>query len=378
MLFQDVIGQAEVKERLVSSARKGRVPHAQLFTGPKGSGKLAMALAYAQYLSCTQKGEHDSCGTCPSCKKYQRLEHPDLHFSFPITTTPKVKKDPISSKFLEEWRAFLTEKPYGTLFEWLEYLGVENKQAIINKDEALHILVRLQLKPYESEFKVMIIWMAERMNVPTANKLLKIIEEPPPKTVFLLVTDDEESLLGTIRSRTQSIGLHRISDAELISALRRDGFNDQEANSVLTMADGNYPKARSLLRSSGDHEVHAQAFVEFIRKSYVAHRKPGDLVALTEELSKMGRERIRQFIQFTSGVLRDALMVNYDLKRLKRIELNRPEFQLENFAQFIHGGNIANIMEELNRADYHIERNGNPKIVLLDLGILMNRYLHQK
>lgn len=378
MLFKDVIGQAEVKKRLIASARKGRIPHAQLFTGPSGSGKLALALAYAQYLSCTQKGELDSCGTCPSCKKYQRLEHPDLHFSFPVTTTSKVKKDPISSKFIEEWRTFVREKPYGTLFEWLEYLGVENKQPLINVDEALHILVRLQLKPYESEFKVMIIWMAERMNTAAANKLLKVIEEPPPKTVFLIITDDEEALLTTIRSRTQTIGLHRIGDEEMISALRRDGFSDREANSVLTMADGNYPKALSLLRSSGDHETNAQAFVEFIRKSFMANRKPAELVMLTEDLSRLGRERIRQFIQFTSGVLRDALMLNYDLKILKRIDLNSPGFQLEKFSQFVHGGNIADILKELDKADYHIERNGNAKIVLLDLGIQMNRLLHQK
>ncbi|MCE2496120.1 MAG: DNA polymerase III subunit delta' [Flavobacteriales bacterium] len=350
MLFSEVIGQDEVKERLIKSAREGRIAHAQLFTGSPATGKLPLAIAYAQYLSCTNKGEHDSCGQCASCKKYARLEHPDLHFSFPFAAPPKVKH-PVSSNFLEEWRTFVKEEPYGSLFDWLSRLGVENKQGLINVDEAAHILKRLQLKPYESQFKIMVIWMPERMNLSAANKLLKVIEEPPQRTVFLLATEDEESLIGTIRSRTQAVRLKLLTEEQQMQALREN------------------------------EEVLAQngvAFVDFIRKAYLAHQKTGDLVVWVDGMAGWGRERLKQFLSYTSKVLRDALILNYDLRALQRIELQPPGFQLEKFAGFVHGGNIMEILEELNKAEYHIERNANAKVVLLDLGIKMNSLLHRK
>lgn len=350
MLFSEIIGQEEIKARLIKSVQDGRVAHAQLFTGPSETGKLPLAIAYAQYLSCTNRGATDSCGECPSCKKYARLEHPDLHFSFPFAATAKVKK-PVSSDFLEEWRSFVREEPYGSLFDWLSRLGIENKQGLINVEEAGHILKRLQLKPYESEFKIMVIWMPERMNLSAANKLLKVIEEPPQKTVFIMATEDEEALLGTIRSRTQAVRLKLLSEAEQRSALRHDD---------------------ELLAQNG------AAFVDFIRKAYLAHQKTGDLVLWVDGMAGWGRERLKQFLSYTSRVLRDALMLNYDLSRLQRAELQQPGFQLEKFAGFVHGGNIAEILEELNKAEYHIERNANAKIVLLDLGIKLNSLLHRK
>ena len=257
----------------------------------------------------------------------------------------------MSSDFLEEWRSFVREEPYGSLFDWLSRLGIENKQGLINVEEAGHILKRLQLKPYESEFKIMVIWMPERMNLSAANKLLKVIEEPPQKTVFIMATEDEEALLGTIRSRTQAVRLKLLSEAEQRSALRHDD---------------------ELLAQNG------AAFVDFIRKAYLAHQKTGDLVLWVDGMAGWGRERLKQFLSYTSRVLRDALMLNYDLSRLQRAELQQPGFQLEKFAGFVHGGNIAEILEELNKAEYHIERNANAKIVLLDLGIKLNSLLHRK
>ncbi len=350
MLFSEVIGQDEVKKRLIASAREGRVAHAQLFTGPSGTGKLPLAIAYAQYLSCINKGKHDSCGNCPSCKKYVHLGHPDLHFSFPFAATTRAK-NPVSSDFLEEWRAFVREEPYGTLFDWLSRLGIENKQGLINAGEATHILRRLQLKPYEGPFKIMVIWMPERMNQSAANKLLKVIEEPPQRTVFLMATEEEGSLLATIRSRMQTVRLKLLPREEQIRASRHD-------EEVLTQ--------------------NGAAFVEFIRRAYLAHQKTGDLVLWVDGMAGWGRERLRHFLSYMSNVLRDSLMLNYDLTTLKRAELQLSGFQSDKFAQFIHGGNITGILKELNDAEYHIERNASAKIVLLDLGIKMNSLLHRK
>ncbi len=196
MLFNQIIGQEHIKEHLQTSAKNGRIPHAQLFIGKEGSGTLPMAIAYAQFLLSEFSNDAEA-----SLIKAIKLQHPDLHFAFPVTTNDSVKKHPTSNLFLEDWRQFLKESPYGSLFNWLQFIGVENKQGNIGVDEALDIVKKLQLKSYEGGFKVMIIWMAEKMNIAASNKLLKLIEEPPEKTVFILVTESEEQIINTIKSR---------------------------------------------------------------------------------------------------------------------------------------------------------------------------------
>ena len=203
MLFSEVLGQDHIKSHLTKSADAGRIPHAQLFVGPEGSGTLPMAIAYAQYILCSNKNAENSEGN-PACNlKFKNLSHPDLHFAFPVTTNDKVKRHPVSSHFLEEWRQLIDQQPYGNLFDWYKMLGVDNKQGQIGVDEALDIVKSLSLKSYEGGFKVMLIWMAEKMNTACANKLLKLIEEPPEKTVFILIAEDEEQIISTIRSRCQ-------------------------------------------------------------------------------------------------------------------------------------------------------------------------------
>ncbi|MBL4605701.1 MAG: DNA polymerase III subunit delta', partial [Flavobacteriaceae bacterium] len=210
MYFNDILGQESIKNHLKSSADNGRVPHAQLFVGKEGSGTLPMAIAYAQYLLCTSSEHKEACEL-----KCINLAHPDLHFAFPVTTNDAVKKHPVSDLFISDWRRFLKEQPYGGLYNWLQYIGVENKQGLIGVDEAEKIVKSLQLKSYEGGFKIMIIWMAEKMNISAANKLLKLIEEPPEKTVFILITENEEQIINTIKSRCQAIYFQALSDEDI-------------------------------------------------------------------------------------------------------------------------------------------------------------------
>jgi DNA polymerase-3 subunit delta' len=214
MLFNQIIGQEHIKNHLQVSAKNGRIPHAQLFIGKEGSGTLSMAIAYAQFLLCNSSNNPETCNL-----KCNKLQHPDLHFSFPVTTNDSVKKHPVSDLFLEDWRGFISEQPYGSLFNWLQYIGVENKQGLIGVDEAKAIVKKLQLKSYEGGFKVMIIWMAEKMNNEAANKLLKLIEEPPNKTIFLLITENEEQIINTIKSRCQALYFPNLSEQDIANSL---------------------------------------------------------------------------------------------------------------------------------------------------------------
>jgi len=218
MFFKDVIGQEEVKKRLIRSVTDERISHAQLFSGPEGTGKLALAIAYAQYISCHNRTETDSCGTCPSCHKYQKLAHPDLHFVFPVFNSPKIK-NPVSDDFLKEWRELIHKNPYFNLGQWLSFIDAGNAQGLIYERESDSIYKKLNLKSFEAEFKVMIIWLPEKMHISCSNKLLKLIEEPPNKTLFLLVTENEEAVISTIRSRAQLVKIPFIDAASIKNAL---------------------------------------------------------------------------------------------------------------------------------------------------------------
>jgi len=221
MFFRDIPGQKEIKESLIRTVREGRVSHAQLFYGPEGSGKLALALAYAQYISCTDQQENDSCGKCLSCIKYAKLVHPDLHFVFPATTPSATKSDetPVE-KAIEKWREIILENPYFDQYQWYDRIGIENKQGLIGVKESAEIIRKLNMKPYESDFKILIMWLPERMNPTAANKLLKMVEEPPVGTVFLLVSEVHGEVLPTILSRTQLIKIPRLTDEDIRSALK--------------------------------------------------------------------------------------------------------------------------------------------------------------
>ncbi|RCS26007.1 DNA polymerase III subunit delta' [Polaribacter sp. WD7] len=376
MLFNQIIGQDHIKKHLQVSAKNGRIPHAQLFVGKEGSGTLPMAIAYAQFLLCNFSDAADICNL-----KCDKLQHPDLHFAFPVTANENVKKHPVSSLFLEDWRTFITTQPYGSLFNWLHHIGVENKQGIIGVDEAEDVVKKLKLKSYEGGFKVMIIWMAEKMNIAAANKLLKLIEEPPSKTVFLLITEHEEQIINTIKSRCQALHFPTLSEQDIANALVvNHQAEDKEAAKIAHQAEGNFNKALHLFYDNSSDLIFEEWFITWIRTAFKAKGNAAvvqQLVKWSEIIAKSGRETQKRFLEYCLQFFRQALLLNYKSTNLVFIE-TKSGFDLSKFAPFVHSGNILDIEQELNQAIYHIERNGNAKIILLDLSMKLTRFLHKK
>ena len=380
MYFKEVLGQEKLKKLLTQSIREGAVPHAQLFLGPKGSANLALALAFAQYVACANKQQDDACGTCPSCVKHLKFVHPDLHFVFPVATTSNVKTKPVSKSFLSEWRSLLDENPYFSLFDWLKHIGVENKQGLISVEESTNVLKDLSLKPYESETRIILIWMPEKMNIQAANKLLKILEEPPQKTLFLLVAESTENMLATVLSRTQLLKVSRHSDEEVLYYLTNRGVEQGKAKMISNLVDGNINEAIQLAEHLEDSEQNALSFVQWMRLCFSALQvKDIDkLVQWSEMMAKAGRENQKSFLLFASNVMRDALLKNYGVEKMMKMNVSGQNFTMEKFAPFIHAENCMEIISELNMAQLHVERNANPKILFLDTSFKIARLLHKK
>ncbi len=358
-----------MKKRLVQSVTEERVPHAQLYHGPEGTGGLALALAYASYLSCTDRQEGDSCGQCDSCRKYDKLVHPDLHFAFPVFTTKSVSSNPVSDDFLAEWREALLRNPYMTLNEWYAHLGLENKQGLINKHESAAILRKLNLKAFESDFKVMIIWMPEKMNAVASNKLLKMIEEPPPLTVFLLVAADTGRILPTILSRTQMIRVPRIADRDLLAALKRTySLDEEKLQNAVHLADGSYSTAVEILNRNEEIQYQLELFIRIMRLAY--SRKFQEIFEWVEELSSLGRERQKAFLSYALRMVRENFLLNLKQEELVRMNPDEAEFSGK-FSAFIQEGNTPSIVKELNDAYRHIEANAYARIVFLDFALTL-------
>ncbi|GAA3776951.1 DNA polymerase III subunit delta' [Corallibacter vietnamensis] len=382
MLFEDVLGQEHIKNHLTQSVENGRIPHAQLFVGPEGSGTLPMAIAYAQYILCGNKGGENSNGNEACNLKFKNYSHPDLHFAFPVATNDRVKKHPVSSLFLEEWRELLKEQPYGNLFDWYRKLGVENKQGQIGVDEAQEVVKSLALKSYEGGYKVMLIWMAEKMNTSAANKLLKLIEEPPNKTIFILIAEDEEQIINTIRSRCQVLHFPPLAENIIKTAIVKNyDLQETEAIKIAHQANGNYNKACDLVFHDSEDTQFESWFIFWIRSAFKAKGNKAaihDLISWSEDIAKTGRETQKQFLHFCLSFFRQALLTNYNAQSLVYIETKTEGFDIRKFAPFVHGNNILEISNELQDALYHIERNGNSKIILTDLSIKLTRLLHKK
>jgi DNA polymerase-3 subunit delta' len=381
MLFSEILGQEHIKNHLTKSADYGRVPHAQLFVGPEGSGTLPMAIAYAQYLLCKNSDGENTSGNDSCNLKFKNLSHPDLHFVFPVAITDKIKSHPVSSHFMEEWRLLIERQPYGNLFDWYRILGIENKQGQIGVDEAQDIVKTLSLKSYEGGYKVMLIWMAEKMNTSASNKLLKLIEEPPNQTVFILIAEDEEQIINTIKSRCQVLQFPPLAEDVIKNALIKNyQIPEADAKKIAHQANGNYNKACDLVYSDSEDTQFEEWFVFWIRSAFKAKGNKSaihDLISWSETIAKTGRETQKQFLNFCLDFFRQALLLNYKAEGLVFIE-PKTSFKLENFAPFVHGNNIMEISNELQDAIYHIERNGNPKIILTDLSIKLTRLLHKK
>lgn len=368
MQFSKVAGHANLKQKLVQSAGNSRVAHAQLFYGPEGNGKLALALAYATFLSCEDRQEDDSCGKCPSCLKYEKLVHPDLHFVLPVNTSKTVAKDAVTDDYIAAWRTAFLENPYITTGQWYQFIGLENKQGIINKKESEVITRKLNLKSYESAYKIMIIWMPEKMNLTASNKLLKLLEEPPPETVFLMVSEDPDGLISTIRSRTQLIRVPGIPDEDLRKAL--EGLqleNSDEINNAVKLAAGNYNKALDYLKETEESKAQLELFIRIMRIAYSTKLLP-EVFTWVEDLVNLGREKQKAFFVFALRMVRENLMLNQQHDQLARLTRNEMEFASK-FNPFIHERNAPAIAEELNQASIHIEANAYARIVFLDFAL---------
>jgi DNA polymerase-3 subunit delta' len=382
MLFSEILGQDHIKTHLTQTANLERIAHAQLFVGPEGSGTLGMAIAYAQYILCNnQNGENT--GTNAACNlKFDKIAHPDLHFVYPTVTTEEVKKSPKSIDFISQWRSFILEKPYGSLFDWYAILGVQNKQGEIRVDDAQEVLKSLSLKSYEGGYKIMIIWMADKLNVAASNKLLKLLEEPPEKTIFILITENEEDIIQTIRSRCQILYFNGLSQTVIANSLvLKEQINPNEALKIAHQAQGNYNKALHLIQDQEDDNPFEEWFVTWVRAAFKAKKDASaiqDLIIWSEKIAALGRESQKKFLEFCVEIFRQALLLNYETPQLVYFEPKVPKFKLENFAPFVNGNNIQDIFGEISEAMYHIERNGNAKIILTDLSIKLTRLIHKK
>ncbi|MFV0593596.1 MAG: ATP-binding protein [Draconibacterium sp.] len=371
MFFKDVVGQSEIKKRLIRSVKEQRISHAQLFAGQSGTGKLAMALAYAQYISCRNRTDEDSCGVCPSCHKYQKLAHPDLHFVFPIFN-PKNQK-PFSDDFLPQWREMVLKSPYFELGDWLQHINAGNAQGEIYERESESILRKLNLKSFESEFKVMIIWLADRMNVACSNKLLKMIEEPPSKTLFLLITENEEDLIGTIRSRSQLVKFPFIEPGAIENALLKiEGIDPEIIPDAVHLAAGSYIRALDYLTPGEDEQFYLHKFQEMMRFAYA--RKVSELISWADEMAGIGRDKQKAFFAASLRLVREYFISN--LKQNDLSYMNREERDWgKKFAPFINERNIVPFAQEFESGIRHIGMNGNPRIVFLDTALRMVRLI---
>lgn len=375
MQFSDILGQSEVKTRLLRSVQEQRIPHAQLFRGPEGVGKLALALAYAQYISCENRTETDSCGICPSCVKYRKLAHPDLHFVFPIIKPAKATSV-VCDDFIADFRAMILENPYFSAQQWFARISEDQKQGIIYSNESEEILRKLNLKTYESDYKIMIIWLPEKMHMTCANKLLKILEEPPENTVFLLVSNSPEEIITTILSRTQHINIPKLTEDDIVLALLRDktkSVSQLDAVNIARISGGSLLNAFSILNESDENKQNFERFVTVMRLAWqVGNRK--DYAALknlkkwAEDIaqSTVGRERQKKFLEYSQRMIRENFILNIKQPELNYLTSEEVEFSGK-FSPFINERNIEELMTEFALADRHIDQNVNAKMVFFDL-----------
>ena len=375
MQFGDIIGQKEIKARLLNLVREDRLPHALMLFGPPGSGKRSLALALVSYLSCSDRQENDACGRCPSCLKFSKLVHPDLHFVVPVVTMAGNSK-PITSNYIEQWRDAYLGNPYLSENQWYEALGAENKQGMIYVWESEDLIRKLGFKPYESAYRMVVIWLPERMNLPVANKLLKVLEEPPEKTLIVMVSESTDNILPTILSRTQLVRVPPLG-ADLIreGLLQKGNADPQLLEDAVRRANGNFNQALLTLEQDELELHHFELFTNLMRLAY--GRKIIEINDWVDGLAREGRERQKQLLDYSVRMLRESFMLHMKHSELSYMSSREAEFSTR-FSPFIHGANVHSLVEEFMLAANHIEANGNPKIVLMDLAIKVIRLLMLK
>ncbi|MBL7901967.1 MAG: DNA polymerase III subunit delta' [Bacteroidia bacterium] len=367
MNYSNVIGQADSKIRLQNMVEENRVPHALLFKGPEGCGNLPLAIAFATHLLCKQKTPQGACGTCSSCVQSNKLTHPDLHLVFPIVLSKDVRN---SDYWVKEFRAAFLKNPYLNLEDWFIEISAENKQPVIGTDEAADILRKLSYTSFEGQYKILLMWLPEKMNAEAANKILKVLEEPSDNTIFILVSHQPDQLLSTILSRVQQVPLVKLRNEEIASALQTaHGKTKEEAEQMALLADGNFNEALRMLEEDTLGDDLTSHFQNFMRLAFSFDF--AKVQAWVEENASLGREKQKRFFQYGLEVFRDCLMYNYGNRDLVRLSGSERSF-LEKFAPFVNQKNYEKLIEEFNSNYYYIERNANPKILFMDLFIKCN------
>lgn len=373
MLYSEIIGQQEAKDRLMKMIRESRVPHALMFTGPEGCGNLPTAFTFAQHLFCTNPNADGPCNTCSACLKVSKLVHPDLHLVFPIAKSKYIKS---SDNLVKDFREAYLNNPYISLNQWFGDISAENKQPIIPVEEANDILRKLSYTSYEGSYKIMIIWQPEKMNTEAANKLLKILEEPPEKTIFILVSNQPEALLATILSRVQVIPFRPLAEKDIAAGLiDRYKVNEEVARQTAMLANGSFPEAVSLLTQNEENVSFLHHFQTFMRLAL--RFDCGKALQWVDDNASTGREKQKQFLQYGLEIFRDALMFNFGDQNLVRLSGQERDF-LSKFAPFVNQKNYEDLVEAFNSNYYFVERNANPKILFLDLLLRVNELINRK
>lgn len=366
MYFKDIIGQEDIKQRLIQSAQTHRVPHARLFTEQGGAGAFPLALAYARYLNCTDRTETDACGHCPSCRKYDALAHPDLHFVFPIVAKKEKKKE-VCDDYLTEWRAFLNGRPYFNLDHWLDYIEAGNSQALIYSKESDEIIHKLSLKIYEADYRILLVWLPEKLHPTCANKLLKIIEEPPVNTVILMVSELPDLILGTIQSRAQRMPIRPIrAEAIQEAMIAHYGLSREDAHHVAHLANGSYLQAVEAISLGEENKFFLEQFKSMMRNSWARNVK--GMKALADTMAGIGRERQKNFLAYCQHLIRENFVYRFQAPELNYMNLDEASFAVK-FAPFVNERNVMDLMDELAKAERHISQNVNAKMVFFDLSL---------
>ena len=363
MHFKQVIAQAQIKSSLVQLVDAERIPHAMLFLGPSGCGKLAMAIALAQYILCDAKQDGESCGTCSNCQKASKLIHPDIHFTYPI-----IGSKVTSPTFLKQWRAALLDNPYLDINFWLQFIGAENKQGNINKDECLRIIKQMSLKSFETDYKILLIWLPEYLQK-EGNRLLKLIEEPPENTIFILVAEEQERILNTILSRCQIVKFNALPDEAVVMGLiEKLGVSQPQAEAAAHLANGDFNEAMTF--SNNAENDNAVLFLEWMRKCFKGNG--AELVPWAEKFAALGRERQKHFFQYGLHFMREFML--FKLTGSQQVRLRKPELDtVTRLSKVVPFDKIEPITKLMNDSFYYIERNANPKLLGLDASIQMNQ-----
>lgn len=371
MQFSKVIGQDKLKKQAIQEINSGKISHAKLFLGKEGYGTLPFVLAYVQYLFCKNRQENDSCGSCDSCLKITDLQHPDIHFSYPTI----LANDKSTLEIYPTWRENVLKTPYFDLTDWTKVLdGDRGRKPIIGAEGSIDIIKSLSLKSFEGRYRVMIIWAADEMNIVSANKLLKIIEEPPSNTFFFLIGSQQEKFLQTTLSRTQIVQVPRIETDDLSNYLRKEyGLNISTADSITIRSEGNLIDSINYIDESQQITDDRELFIELMRTCY---KKDVNLMLdWCDKIGEESRDRQKNFLQYCLHMFRQSLLKNYTEDALLRVSDEEGDF-LKKFARFITGNNILHFNDTFNKAHYYLDRNANPKIVFTNICFNVMRYIH--